>query len=300
MSSNNNNDNNNDNQDNQDNDDNSPVQPRRNILLDAFNSLRTPLRDRSRNERQQSIERQQHQQQDILTLEADLGLATTLFGEEDIEDTQERKEEKEEEKEKEKEKETIMTTSTTTTYKIGGVEIEFNAAEPAQNTDYNVGVMMSKEDRPDSGTDTERKLIESLCKNQYTKYKKAETSMKSVERLLQSRSIMDTIEATETILNRFDMKDPHHSTLTTQPSPSPSPSPLNPHPHPHLAQVKFSDGKRDAAVAGKYISSTEITCNTPSFEKFGPMDVVVRVAIKSDPFTVNKAIFRFYVNTKVH
>ena len=212
MSSNNNNDNNNDNNDNQDNDDNSPVQPRRNILLDAFNSLRTPLRDRSRNERQQSIERQQHQQQDILTLEADLGLATTLFGEEDIEDTQERKEEKEEEKEKEKEKEeekeNIMTASTTTTYKIGGVEIEFDAAEPAQNTDYNVGVMMSKEDRPDSGTDTERKLIESLCKNQYTKYKKAETSMKSVERLLQSRSIMDTIEATETILNRFDMKDP--------------------------------------------------------------------------------------------
>ena len=47
-------------------------------------------------------------------------------------------------------------------------------------------------------------------------------------------------------------------------------------------QVKFSDGKRDAVVAGKYISSTEITCNTPSFEKFGPMDVVVRVAIKGD------------------
>ena len=53
-------------------------------------------------------------------------------------------------------------------------------------------------------------------------------------------------------------------------------------------------------MAGKYISSTEITCNTPSFEKFGPMDVVVRVAIKGDPFTVNKAMFRFYVNTKVH
>jgi flagellar biosynthesis regulator FlaF len=68
--------------------------------------------------------------------------------------------------------------------------------------------MISKEDRPDSGSDIERKLIESLCKNQYTKYKKAETSMKSIERLLQSRSIMDTIEATETVLNKFDMKDP--------------------------------------------------------------------------------------------
>lgn len=219
MNSNNNNDTNdetNENNDNQDNDDDSPVQPRRNLLLDAFNSLRTPLRNRSRNERQQSIDRQ-HQQQNILTLEADLGLVTTLFSEEDIEDIQERndeeKEEQEkdkekEEQEKEKDKENIMSTSTTTTYKIGGVEIEFDTATPTQNTDYNVGVMMSKEDRPDSGTDTERKLIESLCKNQYTKYKKAETSMKSVERLLQSRSIMDTIEATETILNRFDMKDP--------------------------------------------------------------------------------------------
>ena len=65
-----------------------------------------------------------------------------------------------------------------------------------------------------------------------------------------------------------------------------------------LVQVKFTDDKREAAVPGKFISSSEITCNTPSFEKFGPMDVVVRVAIKGDPFTVNKAMFRFYVNTK--
>ena len=50
-----------------------------------------------------------------------------------------------------------------------------------------------------------------------------------------------------------------------------------------LVQVKFTDGKREAAVPGKFISSSEITCNTPSFEKFGPMDVVVRVAIKGDP-----------------
>ena len=56
-----------------------------------------------------------------------------------------------------------------------------------------------------------------------------------------------------------------------------------------IVQVKFSDGKRDATVPGKFVSPTQITCNTPSFEKFGPMDVVVRVAIKGDPYTVNKA-----------
>ena len=63
-------------------------------------------------------------------------------------------------------------------------------------------------------------------------------------------------------------------------------------------QIKFSDGRREATVAGKYISDTEITCNSPSFEKFGPMEVMVRVSIKSDPFTVNKAMFAFFVNTK--
>ena len=63
-------------------------------------------------------------------------------------------------------------------------------------------------------------------------------------------------------------------------------------------QVKFSDGRRDATVSGKWISENEIQCNTPSFEKFGPMEVMVRVSIKGDPFTVNKALFSFFVNTK--
>lgn len=63
-------------------------------------------------------------------------------------------------------------------------------------------------------------------------------------------------------------------------------------------QVKFSDGRREATVSGKYKSEFEIECNTPSFEKFGPMEVMVRVSIKGDPFTVNKALFSFFVNTK--
>jgi hypothetical protein len=204
-----------DNNNNDNNDDDSPLQPRRNLLLEAFNSVTTPLRNRSRINRQELIDRQnqelihqQHQQQDILNLEVDIGLTTTLFDEDEKEEEEEEKEEKEN-KDKEKEnKEKEQSIMPTTTYKIGGVEIAFDNDTPAQNTDYNIGVMISKEDRPDSGSDIERKLIESLCKNQYTKYKKAETSMKSIERLLQSRSIMDTIEATETVLNKFDMKDP--------------------------------------------------------------------------------------------
>lgn len=62
--------------------------------------------------------------------------------------------------------------------------------------------------------------------------------------------------------------------------------------------VRFTDGRREATVPGKFISPTELQCNTPSFEKFGPLEVMVRVAIKGDPFTVNKAMFTFFVNTK--
>ena len=50
--------------------------------------------------------------------------------------------------------------------------------------------------------------------------------------------------------------------------------------------VRFTDGRREATVPGKFISPTELQCNTPSFEKFGPLEVMVRVAIKGDPFTV--------------
>jgi hypothetical protein len=92
-------------------------------------------------------------------------------------------------------------------YSFGGLKIDFDDEEPTQNTDFAVGVVISKADRPDPGSDDERKLIDSLCKNQYAKYKLPETSMKSVERLLQSRGIMDTISGTETALNKFDMKE---------------------------------------------------------------------------------------------
>jgi hypothetical protein len=193
---NNNNDNNPDtNNHNDNNNDDSPIQPRRSLLGAVLNSLRTPLQNRNQIERQELINRQ-YQQQDILNLEASLGLRTRLF---------------EEEGEEEEEEETIIMTSTT--YTIGGIKIEFDTdtPTPTQDTDYNVSVMIAKEDRPAAGSDVERKLIKSLCRNQYTKHKKAETSMKSIERLLQSlqsRSIMDKIEATETILIKFDMKDP--------------------------------------------------------------------------------------------
>jgi hypothetical protein len=154
-------------------------------------------------------------QDQIRNLERDIGLRTSLFErlEEEVEEEEEeRKEEestKEEKKEerKEKGKDRIMSVK----YTIGEISIEFDDNKPEQNTDYNVGVVISKYNRSEPGSDCERKLIESLCKNQYTNYKKPETSMKSIEHLLQSRSIMDTIEATDTVLTKYDMKEPFTS-----------------------------------------------------------------------------------------
>ena len=134
------NDNNNNNQDNNNsnnnnnNNDNSPLQPRRNLLLEAFYSIRTPLQNRSRIDWQELIDWQHHQQQDILNFDANIGLKTTLFGEKEKKEKEEEKEEdvKDEEKRAENEKEKEESIMTTTTYKIGGVEIAFDNATPTQ------------------------------------------------------------------------------------------------------------------------------------------------------------------------
>jgi hypothetical protein len=86
---NNNNDNNPDtNNHNDNNNDDSPIQPRRSLLGAVLNSLRTPLQNRNQIERQELINRQ-YQQQDILNLEASLGLRTRLFEEEGEEEEKE-------------------------------------------------------------------------------------------------------------------------------------------------------------------------------------------------------------------
>ncbi|KAJ1633365.1 hypothetical protein T492DRAFT_546868, partial [Pavlovales sp. CCMP2436] len=62
--------------------------------------------------------------------------------------------------------------------------------------------------------------------------------------------------------------------------------------------VKFTDGKREAVVAGTFVSASRVSCCTPSFEKFGALDVNLRVAIGGEGYTVNKCAFSFYVNTR--
>ena len=199
MEENNNDDNNNNNNNNNNDDDNnSPIQ-QRGLLSAAFDYITTPLRQQTRADRQELLNQQR--EREIEHLEADLGIGgTNLFQEE----------------EEEKEEDNTMPTSTT--YTLGGMSLAFDQDEPVQNVDYAIGVVISKENRPPHGSDGERKLIEGLCKNQYGKYTKAETSMKSVARLLQSRSIMDTISGTKTILEKYDMGQPFTVVIPKDPT----------------------------------------------------------------------------------
>ena len=65
-----------------------------------------------------------------------------------------------------------------------------------------------------------------------------------------------------------------------------------------LVSVRFTDGKKfEATVSGQYVSETEVTCKSPDFTKFGAIDVVVRVSIAGDPYTVNETNYSFYANT---
>ena len=189
-------DNNPDNENDNDNDNDNNAAPPRGLVGGILNLITTPLRIRTRNDRQNLIDQQQNQdrQQELLDLEEEIGIeagfAAALFPEEsDEEEDQEQ-----------------PRTMSGTTYSLGGMSMAFDSDEPSPNTDYEVGVVLAKANRPAAGSDDERKLVEGICKNQYQKYKRAETSMKSIERLLQSRGIMDTITGTTTVLEKYDMK----------------------------------------------------------------------------------------------
>jgi hypothetical protein len=78
----------------------------------------------------------------VRNLEEDLGLRPALYPEETKE---------EEEEEQQEPEETIIIMPTT--YSLGGMSLEFTLDEPIQNADYEVGVVISKANRPDHGSE---------------------------------------------------------------------------------------------------------------------------------------------------
>jgi hypothetical protein len=188
---------NNDNNNNPNNNDNEERQ--RGFLEDVLHHVTTPIR----------VIRE------IRDLEEHLGLErTALFQDYDTDNNNPTSPAQPEQPEAPEDRFTMPITK----YSLGGMSLEFDSETPTPNTDYDVGVVISKANRPAQGSDDETKLIERLCKNQYPKYKKAETSMKSVERLLQSRGITATINGTKTLLDKYDMMQTFTIVLPTDPT----------------------------------------------------------------------------------
>ena len=47
-----------------------------------------------------------------------------------------------------------------------------------------------------------------------------------------------------------------------------------------------------------YVSDKELSCETPSFEGFGPRKVEVYISINKGDYTITKSFFTYYLNTK--
>jgi len=51
-------------------------------------------------------------------------------------------------------------------------------------------------------------------------------------------------------------------------------------------------------VMGTYISDTEVSCVTPSYEQFGPKDACVQLSIQGGDLTTTSVNFTYFMNTR--
>jgi len=56
--------------------------------------------------------------------------------------------------------------------------------------------------------------------------------------------------------------------------------------------------KNTLQVGGTFVSETELTCTTPSFEVFGPKGCVVQLSIGGNDFTTTWIPFNYFLNTR--
>ena len=63
-------------------------------------------------------------------------------------------------------------------------------------------------------------------------------------------------------------------------------------------KIQFSDGKNTEVVDGKYVSATELSCNSPDWTKYSAGEVSIRVNLRGEGWTVNIVKWNFFVNTK--
>lgn len=53
-------------------------------------------------------------------------------------------------------------------------------------------------------------------------------------------------------------------------------------------------------VPGTYISETELSCITPSYEQFGPKESIVQLSIQGGDLTTTWSSFTYFMNTRAY
>jgi len=65
----------------------------------------------------------------------------------------------------------------------------------------------------------------------------------------------------------------------------------------HNIAVKFDCGKGQPEAPGNFISATEIWCETPSFEQYGPRQAEITLKIGAGDYTITSSNFVYFLNT---
>lgn len=58
--------------------------------------------------------------------------------------------------------------------------------------------------------------------------------------------------------------------------------------------------KMSLEVMGTYISDTEVSCITPSYEQFGPKEAAVQLSIQGGDLTTTSCLFTYFMNTRAY
>jgi dynein heavy chain, axonemal len=65
-------------------------------------------------------------------------------------------------------------------------------------------------------------------------------------------------------------------------------------------QAVDAPSKMSLEVMGTYISETEVSCVTPSYEQFGPKDAAVQLSIQGGDLTTTSCLFTYFMNTRAY
>ena len=58
--------------------------------------------------------------------------------------------------------------------------------------------------------------------------------------------------------------------------------------------------KMSIEVMGTFISETEVSCITPSYEQFGPKDAIIQLSIQGGDLTTTYSQFTYFMNTRAY